>query len=517
MWSREKNLKKPDPILAGDDGYSIMEIMIAGALLGFIAIAILPAVFSLVDKSKAQGFRATCSSFARAKLQEYISGVAENTAGGFIPTGFEYTKQRFQSQNSQCELSPTTSSPGYRERISDNTIVADDASGEVGQGLQANMQGFQLYVHLRHYNPRILTGGQPTRGCANANYQFFRLGDGIEVTVTGMIRTSPPVGNGGRGGERFGKLEDISGNPNPALTCAVSQVVFPPKVPFRYYLSGDGKIRNMQATISFSAGLGTTQSTREAMESHFRTIWKDPSGNNTVSAPAIANIRSFAVSPDNTSVWVLRPGMLQLYRNCNSNNSVVMSSPGGDITYNGVPDCVAEVPDTAPPNQNTWTGPGGIGIDPNIENIAVDFGARISTDETSVTDADIADDRIFGLYNSGSGGFGTVSASSSANASQIRQFNLSTGLWEVNTATSGSDYFTLPENRPRIRFMFIAQTFPSVTKPVLFFGDNSCYGDPSGTTSASQWVHCVSIFNSSDVNAVSDVRELPLQVEGVSY
>lgn len=507
----------------GESGYTIMEMMIAGSLLGFIAVALLPAVFSLVDNSKVQGFRATCSSFARAKLQEYVTGVAPNSNGGYIPTGFEYTKSRFQLEQDQCELNPNPASPGFRERVNGTAIVEDDEGGETDYGLQKNMQGFQLYVHLRHYNPRILTAGQPTRGCANADYQFFRLGDGIEITVTGMIRTHPPIDEGGRGRGtadqttnvgKFGQLEDINGGalPNPALTCAVSQVIFPPKVPFRYYLGGDGKIRNMQSTISFSAG--QTSSTREAMETHFRTIWKDSgSGGDSLDTPAIANIRSFAVAPDNKSVWVLRPGMLQLYRNCND-TSVSMSTAGGPIEYRGVPDCAAQVPILTGAGQNTWTGSGGTGIDPNIENIAVDFGSLISTNETSLSDDDVADDRIFGLFNSGSGGFGTTGT---ADASQIREFNKDTGLWESNTATSGSEYFSLPENRPRIRFMFIAQTFPSVTKPVLFFGDNSCYGDPTGATSAVQWVHCVSIFSSSDSNSSSDIRELPLQVEGVSY
>jgi type II secretory pathway pseudopilin PulG len=243
--------KSSQPGQTGDRGYSTIEVMIAGALIGFIAIALLPAIFSLVDTSRAQAFRSVCNTMVRAKLQEYLTGVARSGTGGsldYIPSGFEYTKQRYQQRTADCQPSTDGNSPGFRERVNTNDIVIDTAGQE--PGLPASLRGFQMYVLLRHYNPRMLVGGQPKRSCPPDSYQFFRLGDAIEVTVTGMIRTGPTVSQGGRDGERYGKFEDHGDNPHPLLTCSASQIVYPPRLPFRYYLGSDGKIRNYQATLA---------------------------------------------------------------------------------------------------------------------------------------------------------------------------------------------------------------------------------------------------------------------------
>jgi len=466
-------------------GYSVMEVMIASGILGFIAVALLPSVFALVDNSKVQAFRSVCSTLVRSKAQEYVTGVGASAAGAVVPSGFEYTKQRFRDNHGQCQATTTGASPGFRENVNSNTIIPDTGGQEAG--LPANMKGYQQYVLLRHYNPRKIvagSGNQPQRGCANANYQFFRAGDAIEVTVTGMIRTTGTAAAGGRDGRPFGKLQDNGGLPHPLLTCSTTQIIYPPRLPFRYYLGNDGKIRNYQATIAYSAA--APNATLEAMESHFRSVWSAVPSGGTVNSPVLANIRSFAIAPDNKSVYVLKPGVIELYASCTDQTVTV-----GGIAYPGVPDCSRTV------GKSSWA------IDGNIENIAVDF-RDLTSEAVEETTPVTTDDRIFGLFNTGSTG------------GEIRQLQKGSGVgtWIANTAIEDSISLALPANRPRIRAMFISQNFPKVNKPSLFFVDNTCY--TGGSTSPSGWVHCASIFNSGDVNMSEDVRELPLQVEGVS-
>lgn len=475
----------------GERGYSIIEVMIAASLLAFIAVALLPAVFSLVDNSKVQAFRSVCSAMVRSKVQEYVTGVAESSAGAaltYIPSGFEYTKQRYQINFAACQAASAGNSPGYRERVNSNAIIADDGGAETG--LAENMRGYRQFVLLRHYNPRKLVGNgnQPQRKCsADGTEQFYRAGDAIEVTVTGMIRTTPTVAQGGRAGRPFGKLEDDGTNPHPLLTCSASQIIYPPRLPFRYYLGNDGKIRNYQATIAFSGQIPSA--TVEGMEAHFRSLWSSVVTGGTVNTPVLANIRSFAIAPDNQSAYLLKPGVIEAYGSCTDQSITV-----GGIAFEGVPDCSRTV------GVQSWR------IDGNIENIAVDF--KVLTSDLAETTPTLTDDKIYGLFNSGSSG------------GQIRELQKNgdgTGTWIANTATDSDtgEIFALPANRPRIRSMYISQNFPSVDRPSLFFVDNTCYTAASPGT-ASSWAHCATIFNAGDANMTQDIRELPMQVEGVS-
>jgi len=538
-------------------GFSLIEVMIAGGLIAFIATALLPAVFSVVDTSKSQGFRAQCTGVVRAKLQEYLNGVVNTSSASNAPSGFEYTKFRYQNQNggaigtpTYCSLSPSVAQPGWREQVYGNGTLAASAvecvPGSTSCGTAsasyvkestsdvAVMRGFQLWVMLRQYNPRVLqtngvvsATGQPTRACPSTGYQFFGLGDAIEVTVTGMVRTD----TGGRNGVPVGKLYDlghVAGNnasgtaPNPLLTCSATEVVYPPRLPFRYYLSSDGKIRNYQSSITATAAGGAAAgSAAQAMEAHFRSVWVqqgagtagDPNNpNDTDTAHVVANIRSFAVSPDNRWVYVLRPGELARYGPCYDDGtngvggSVTLTSSGLNSTsFNGIPDCPStpsSVATIALPTLDglTWK------VDPNIENIAVDFG----TDSTST-----ANHTIYAITNGQTGAAGN---------SQVLWINnpvagpaLPAGGTQITWATHpATGSFTLPSNHPRIRGMFIAPSFPSTAgNPTLMFFDNTCYTNSTNQVNTS--TYCASIFNSNDANMQQDLRELPLQIEGISY
>jgi type II secretory pathway pseudopilin PulG len=465
-------------------GISTIEVLIAGAMVAFLAVAMLPASFQLVDQSKVSSFQSVCAGYARAKLQEYMSGVLTGSAG--ITSGFDYAKNRFQTVGGACTVLPTAGAPGFRERIVGN------ATGVTGQepNMPSHLKGLQAWVNIRHYNPRVLsTGGQPTRQCPGNTYQFFRQGDGLEVTVTVMIRVRPTTAAGGRDGQRFGDLDDTDGStPNPRLVCSASQLVFPPRAPFRYYLGSDGKVRNFQATTNFVNNVSA--SSDQALESHFRNVWvSQPDTNSLSTSRPLGSIRSISISPNNDSVWILRPGVLTQFKSC-SDQTVTVDS----IAMAGTPNCSLATGDI-----QHWQ------TDPNMDAITVDFKAFTS----------LSDDVIYGIYGTGSGG------DLSQVASTIPVRTVAMSGFQASAAVTWSDAgaLNLPASRPRIRTIFLTQTFPAVSAPNLFFADNTCY--TPGTTGVSSWVYCVTLFNSGFFNTgvsgeAEDVRELPVQVEGIS-
>lgn len=497
---------QPSAYLRNQRGYTMLEVLIAFALLSMIALAILPAMLSLSDALKVQSFRAQCTAIVRAKLQEYVNGVAASGTIGvgptantdYVPSGFEYTKQRFyDNATDDCQVEPIAGHPGFRERINTNKIVADTAAAyddPLITDVPDRLRGFQLFVNIRHYNPRVNAGAQPARQCPSGgttttpfDYQFFRLGDALEVVVTGMIRVTPTVAQGGRGGVKWGPLDDVDAStPNPRLVCSSAQIISPPRLPFRYYLGVDGKLRNYQATLAFSAG--DPSSSLEVMESHFRNLWSQViDSTSTISSPVLANIRAISISPENNSAYVLRPGELKQYRNCTDSSVTMTKLAGGTVTFEKVPNCTRTASDVY-----TWR------IDSNIENITVDF-------KDLTGGSHLGDDQVYGFFNSGGNSTGAV-----------RKLTLNGGSNPGDLAVaSASATFTVPTNRPRIRGIFLAPTFPAVTTPSLFYFDNTC---PQGASSGvGEFTHCVSLFNSADTNMNRPVREMPTQVEGISF
>jgi hypothetical protein len=474
--------------------------MIAGALISIMAVSILPGVFSVMDAGKATNFKALCSGVVRAKLQEYVNGVSDTTLYGttYIPTGFEYSKKRWQASLYSSCASPTAAAPGLRETVYGNTINYTGQETVSATSTPAVSLGFQLWVMMKRYNPRYLTNGQPSRDCVgthslNRYDQFFRLGDAIEVTVTGMVRTDTSIANGGRGCSPVGKLYDTghtscasgSGDgtaPNPLLTCSATALVYPPRVPFRYYMGNDGKIRNYQAAITLSSG-GTNSGSLEAQESHFRNAWF--TGTTDVN---MASIRGFAVSPDNNFIYILRSGELSLYT-CTDQSVTV-----GSYTFQQTPNC------TATPSQ-TWSSSNSStnARSNTIENISTDFG------DLSI----YTDDKVYGMHNAGD-----ISSSASSTFGTLMLANLGSAPaldWAETTA------IPLPKNRPRIRGFYVAQAFPAsaTNPPNLFFFDNTCFTNSNTTGSA--FSYCASVFSSGDTGMEQEARELPVQVEAISY
>lgn len=502
--------------------------MIAGGLLAFIALAVLPAVMDLSKSSKSTGFKSFCTAAVRAKLQEYMNGVSDTRlwpgATNYVPTGFEYSKRRYQASTfaksgfNTCSLNPNAGTPGYRESIFSNSIISDTARefDANGNPVSGDQMGFQIWVMLRHYNPRVLTdGNQPSRACPGTSYQFLQVGDAIEVTVTGMMRTYPLISQGGRSATTgantpYGSLKDVnSTTPNPYLTCSVTDVVYPPILPFRYFLAPDGFLYNLQAKLSESTGV--PGATIHAAQAHFRNVWSistNPAGDPD-SSTRVPNtgIKSIAIAPNNKFVWVMRSGELSRYGPCTETGSTVNiggvnRSFGGSVsvTISGVTQGFTGMPDCPPlPSINNLTIPDGLvwSAPINLEKIAVNF-----------KEADVAtDDAIYGIHNVGGAVVSGIGA--------LQKATLTTSVPYTATFADTAD-FTIPANRPRIQGIFITQNYPAVTTPSLYFFDNECYAPP-GTLNVQTLRYCTSIYTGSDTNMQQVTKEMPIQVEAVSY
>lgn len=515
--------------VSGSRGFSLVEIMIAGGLLAFIAIAVLPATFKISEGSRLPAYKAQCNALVRAKLQDYLNGVADSTtwnSQNFVPTGFEYTKRRWRLDShgaDTCSTNPAAGSPGFRESIFTNLRIAPDAEDiepTTNRKLTGDMVGFQEWVLIRHYNPRVLTNGQPTRACPSKYYQFLQVGDALEVTVTGMIRTFPARSQGGRGNVPFagqGGFRDLDGStPNPDLVCSATEIIYQPTLPFRYYLNGDGFLVNMQTSnlIDRSDATNGVNAITHAQQAHFRNVWSvstnpaDPDGSTRV---PVSGIKSIVVSPDNKWVFVMKANELSRYGPCSeaeAGTTVVVNAAnrtfGGQVgvnisgssrTFHGVPDC-------PPKPQSTTSGnPDGLvwqlgDQGSNLASIAVNFNDP----------ENLNDDEIYGLPNVGSisGGAGRVVKASNwpAAASTEIQF-------------AASNDFSLPSNVARVQGLFITQNYPSSIKPAMIFYNNDCMGDSSSTSGELRY--CTSFYTSSDSAMQQSMKQMSVQIEGVSY
>ena len=463
-------------------GFTLIEALVAGGILGFIAFALLPAFSSLVNKAKIGAFRLACSSMVKAKMQEYVTGsgaIAASTTGK-VPDGFQYAKYRYQTVDSaggsasSCVAAPTSGAPGFRENSNGNSIPTSptNATAPTEDAFAQNLLGFQLWVNLRGYDPRNLTDGMPTRSCPSKSgtdqYQFLRVGDAIEVTVTGMIRTTPTVANGGRGGIAFGGLSDATATtPNPQLSCSLTQIIYPPKQLYRYYLTADGRLINTQINEPLVSGITTGGNVSESSVTHFRNIWSLVPAGGTLSSATIGNIKSISVSPNNDRVYVLKQNEIWAYDGCTDGSVTV-----GAYTFYGIPDCSATP--TKVFNVLPYT----------VNNITVDFGEDTSTDE----------DIIYAIRSGGP-----------ASTAALLKYTMPIPITDAPTYPSSAQFasttdYTLLTNS-RISSIFLVPSFPqSATRtiPALYFTNNECYQGPTGSDTTTPF--CVSIFNAADTS-----------------
>jgi hypothetical protein len=275
-----------------------------------------------------------------------------------------------------------------------------------------------------------------------------------------------------------GGVKDINATtPNPLLTCSASQIIYPNRSPFRYFLGIDGKIRNTQsAEMIVTTGTAGTSSDA-AIESHFRSLWStDPTATGTTNSPPISGISGFAVSPNSTSVYLLRQGSMSLHTGCTKQAVVV-----NGITFNGAPNCAATPTAEWRINNNT------------IDAITVDFRDLADND----------DDLVYGLLNTG------PTTTNRALVMANPTFPSPPANPLVNTVDfNESANYTLP-NIPRLISIFLVSNYPLTTPPSMYIADPSCYTGPSGSASGSTF--CVRVYNSSDLNLTYDMADLPMQ------
>lgn len=470
-------------------GFTLIEIMICGGLLGMIAVALLPAFSRLITNSVSNSFRLSCASIVRAKMQEYVSGVSSSTSSTFnqVVDGFQYSKYRYQNVTNSCIASPssTPGTPGFRENSGNNTVVAAASATEAT--LPLGMKGFQLWVNLRRYNPRNLVSGNPERDCPSATgtdqYQFLRVGDAIEVTVTGMIRTTAAAGD--RNGAAYGGVSDVNATtPNPKLTCSLTQLVYPDKKLYRYYLTNDGRLVNTQLNEPLVAGVTKGGNVTASALTHFRNLWSTvPGAGGTVSSPTFGGLKGIAVSPNNDRVYVLKSSEILVYTGC-TDQQVVVSG----FTFNGIPNC-------------SGTPTYRFNVLPlTINDIAVDFNDSIAGAYTTQNDI------IYAIRSGGPAGSSallkyTMPAGAPAATERFADDNNATGGY------SGTGGYTLLTNS-RITSIFIAPSFPLETPrklPALFYANRDCYTDPTGSGQSSTF--CATIYNATDQSFSADLSD----------
>ena len=472
-------------------GFTLIETLVSAAILGFIGIAMLPGFSSLVDHAKINSFRIACSTLVKAKMQEYVSGAGAaytniSVYSGKPISGFQYAKYRYQDTvniSTAC-LDPGANpgTPGFRESVLNNGVLSNTAPTETASTLLEQLQGFQLWVNLRPFNPRKVGG--PLRDCtlarsASNQYQFLRTGDAIEITVTGMIRTDPLKTAGGRVDPTtpshpnpLGGYRDLDANtPNPKLTCSLTQMVYPPKQLYRYYLTNDGRIINTQINEEYKtvSGITATQggSIAESAVTHFRSIWANDISGATISSPGRSNIKSFAISPNNDRVYILKTGELSVYTSCSDNSITV----GGHVFY-GIPNC------NAAPN---YTYP----ISPDIvKNIAVDFSDGGGT----------SGDNIYAF--TGSDSSGKLSLLEKMMPATLPATGTAIGFIPL----AGPPYDYSITSHSRIKAIFIVPVIPNTNPRVpsaLFFADNDCYQGPSAGGDV-KTPFCTTLHNAGD-------------------
>jgi hypothetical protein len=338
----------------------------------------------------------------------------DGTGNALANNGFMYAKVRYNRYyptacNGQSQAkrltSRTAGTPlltlGMRECIGSNLAWPDqittgtaldksfswaDCSGnEADQRVATEIPGFKLYVKLELATPwpfhptgpgdaGIISPPAPADKAAQFSntcpdfgewtnsgvppattqpfYDFNGVGEGIKVTVTGVMDTeSANAANlvdfaGLKGGGANG---DVT-----RFMCSASSTVYPEAYPVRYYLSTDGRIYPVQGggtNGSTTDGAGTTGATSGG--------WVLPSLYSQSASFRSSGITSFAVHPRNAAVYVLRPGSLTRYGNC---GGAILDC---DVTAgsNGVSDF----------GQTGWANVQEFAINPNIRYIGVDF------------------------------------------------------------------------------------------------------------------------------------------------
>lgn len=282
------------------------------------------------------------------------------------------------------------------------------ANSQIDMKISRELKGFKLYVKLELETPwrygangTQWAGGYPVAGeaailtpvavpdlvqrmhdrCPNlgnptantSSYDFSGQSDAIKVTVTGVIDYAS-LG-----------LTSVGGVTNPfELTCQSSAVITPYRYPARYMITNQSKIYSIHGTA-----WNKSTENLAAQNMVFRSVYQggahtDVTGTMPVSKLPSNAILSISVHPRDTSIWVLRAGLLTRYSNCYG--TPLNCTIGPDDATNslgGFPDINTWGPlDGNWPQLQSWNVPTG------ITSIGVDYRTG----------------RVFGFAKSQSGG-----------------------------------------------------------------------------------------------------------------
>lgn len=348
--------------------------------------------------SSSSGVR-TLSGFSYAKIR-YNHLFPSSCNGASLAT---LTSAMPQFQNlgmRECIGSPTAGTPAIA--MPDVAGPPTQCTSKIDTRVGQELPGFKLYVKLELETPwrygdpataaaasispagdtvpstasrlhdRCPNMGNPS--AASTSFDFSGQSDAIKVTVTGVIDylslASPPNG--------------VGGTANPfELTCQSSAVLTPYRYPARYMITSQSKIYSIHGT----AWNKTSEDGPTASNMVYRNVYSNGLVDATFTSPQGSvpsnSILSIAVHPRDTSIWVLRPGLLARYSNC---HGTPINCDVGDIAANasgGFPDISTWGPiGTSWPQVQSWNVPTG------ISSIGVDFRSG----------------RVYGFAKSQSGG-----------------------------------------------------------------------------------------------------------------
>jgi hypothetical protein len=177
---------------------------------------------------------------------------------------------------------------------------------------------------------------------ASSMYDFNADGDGIRVTVTGVMDTeASDLSN-----PDLATFAGLPSSRTDAFVCAAQTTLYPEAFPVRYYLSGEGRIYPVQ-------GGGVNGSTAD-------TSWILRNLYTQTSTYRVSSIASFAVHPLNAAVYVLRGNLLTRFGNCGGS---VLNCSTDMAASNGVSDSLTP----------GWPDVQEFEINTSIRSIAVDF------------------------------------------------------------------------------------------------------------------------------------------------
>lgn len=332
-------------------GQSLVEAVMAVAMIAGVTLTIYQLVYSSKHSSKQSDFYGQCINAVRSKLNEYKYGIqtdlttgtmsltndtVNGSRGGYTAAnnGFAYAKMRYNTDRYYCpytvgpsgsydpmtvSLNPTPAPFGQLKLLGREECIVTPPSGVIPalpptwwmtpidcvtnasvpdkNMAKATNGRFRLFVNLRRYNATIngviSATNPPIEDCIlntnTSNYDFQQAGDMIKVTVTGVIDL--------QAGESFDNIQQGTERQR-TLSCQISDFIKPHTHLARYWMQTDGNIYRWIGTGTDPGASGTGQS--------YQVF-------SSLSSPG--NL-GFSISPDNKYALVLMPGKLLLYSGC---------------------------------------------------------------------------------------------------------------------------------------------------------------------------------------------------------